>query len=260
LWQPPQGAAFFLRDAFINSVFLGYDGPSPFPGSWLDSASQAYISPLWTLSIELYGSLIVLGLSLARKQSNRTWWLAVAIVFVVAFRTHYMCFVLGHALALRPPKPGGRILPLVLIVGGALVCAYAERGTIAPLVWACALDLPSMQCTSHPQKVIGAGLLFVGVLWSLDAHRFLSARPLAVLGKLSFPLYLVHWPFVLGLGSLALVSMVSLIGVDGARVVATLVAAGASLFAAACFVRVDSYAVSVGRCVRDWRWAVRPKF
>jgi peptidoglycan/LPS O-acetylase OafA/YrhL len=52
-------------------------------------------------------------------------------------------------------------------------------------------------------KPVGAVLLVAAVLMSPLTQRLLSAKPLLLLGRISFPLYLLHMPILCTAGCLA---------------------------------------------------------
>jgi peptidoglycan/LPS O-acetylase OafA/YrhL len=80
--------------------------------------------------------------------------------------------------------------------------------------------------------------------------KFLDRRPFVALGRLSFSLYLVHWPIVLGVGSAVLIAVGR--GEDGAlaRDAAVAAALGLSLACAELFSSVDAWAISASRRLR----------
>ncbi len=93
-WRP-SADLWFLKDAVINGLLLGYQDTSlaqwfGFPAQYLASMEDSYVTPLWTLSIELYGSILVL--LLARSRSR----VLILVAAIVLGRTYLLCFVVGH--------------------------------------------------------------------------------------------------------------------------------------------------------------------
>jgi len=79
----------FFHQLLFEGLFTGYSEASIFPPAWLSerglhltSVSQSLNAPLWTLSIEFYGSLLVMGLTLMRAAMPR-WAHTVAAVFIL---------------------------------------------------------------------------------------------------------------------------------------------------------------------------------
>jgi peptidoglycan/LPS O-acetylase OafA/YrhL len=263
LWRPPSGLAYFLKDSLVNSVFLGYDVGYLFGGnlkpSFIDSSGAAYDAPLWTLSIELMGSLLVLSLVVAWRKSTQIWiYLLVALILICA-RTHYICFIVGHMIALhilrrgqaaQMPYLSAPVVVASLFLGVAL-CITEKYATIPPLRAICgvhfALGLP---CQSFPQKVYGSILVFVGLAFSPHIRRWLSRPGFVQLGRLSFPVYLVHFPILMGLGSYLVLELSPRIGATASACVAGASVIAATLAVAIPFCRVDAFAMAVARRCR----------
>lgn len=259
LWQPPTGLGFLLKDMFVNSLLLGYPGTSTLSlfgfRHVLDPIAWSYAAPLWSLSIEFQGSIFLLLLCLVQRYSALAWYVLVAILTIVTFRTHFLSFIVGHVIAIAAIKRWRLILPWVVagafILGGIALCVSVDGGQLAPFVAACQARLSVIApCTLDLQKTYGAMLLYVGLLASTPVTRLLSAAPLVQLGRLSFSLYLVHWPIVFGIASLALVLAEPQIGAVAARGLACGVAIVVSLIAAMAISRIDAFAISGARWLR----------
>jgi len=195
LWQMPHGALFFFRDAILNSVVLGYQQTSTLSilalPVKLDDLLSSYVSPMWTLSAEFHGSLLVL-LWTALHQKNYTLWKYVMIASAAFFAfTFFLCFAIGHLLGLRMKK---NQMPRLLwpsttgLIGmGALICIGAESWFSINLNDICKLTVAThLPCTSNYQHMIGAMFIFIGILLSPPLTRRLEAKSLVYIGKLSF--------------------------------------------------------------------------
>ena len=106
-WRPA-AQLWFVKDALVNGVILGFQDSSPaqwfgFPATSLVSMANSYVTPLWTLSIEFYGSLLVLLLA-----RSRSWTLLILAALVLS-RTYLLCFLVGHVAA-RFDLGGKRLL------------------------------------------------------------------------------------------------------------------------------------------------------
>src|ERR1700716_561436 len=62
-WNTEVSILSVIRDGTVNALFLGYRGlPGvAFLAPWQQPVEQSFVAPLWTLSIEFYGSMIGLG-------------------------------------------------------------------------------------------------------------------------------------------------------------------------------------------------------
>jgi peptidoglycan/LPS O-acetylase OafA/YrhL len=260
LLRPPVGIAYFLKDAFVNSILLGYAqlGTPSFLGfgAGLNTTAQAYVAPLWTLSIEMQGSVLIVVMTRLLLTSRR-WWLVAAVAVSIFFiRSHFFCFLVGHFLAVSMQRRGKEI---DLHWPVSLLCA-----TIA--IWLCISDelLPGQldaictdslfflfPCTNHLQATIAALFLFVAICGSPAARAVLSGRLLRELGRISFPLYLVHWPIVLGIGSVVFLLAEPHMPLSWARAVTIGAVVPLSLAAAAAFVVIDRLSTRLSRLARD---------
>lgn len=138
--------------------------------------TEVYSDVLWTMRVELLGSALVYAW-LALFGSLRNRWLIYVTTALGLFlaRDWYMCcFLAGMAFCdaytqnWRLPAPAAVLTVLTgLWVGGA---ARERVGAVS----------------------LGAALLVVGICCWPNLIRCLSARPLVVVGALSFGIYLTH--------------------------------------------------------------------
>jgi peptidoglycan/LPS O-acetylase OafA/YrhL len=99
-------------------------------------------------------------------------------------------------------------------------------------------------------RVYGASLFTLGIMQCAPIRAFLAHERLSALGRLSFPIYLTHWPIIFGVGSFSLVMLEPWAGARVARVLAMLIAIAATVLAARYFEPVDQIALRVSRA---WR-------
>ncbi len=105
------------------------------------------------------------------------------------------------------------------------------------------------------QKTFGAMLVLAGVMHLEDARRLLSTPWLVARAKLSFPLYLVHWPILFGPVAALFVQLADHIGVEPARLCAIVSGIGLSLAASVVFLPIDRLALELSRALRRRRTA-----
>lgn len=166
-----------LRFALFD-VFFNYRSP------------ETYIGPLWTMSIELVGSYIVLLAVFVL----RPWPARIPLLLVLA---SVLALVLPESMKLLALFPLGAALADCFIRGWLdaiprwLGLAFLAIGCAVPailpygiLAWA----------------LIAAPLLVLGSIAIPAVRNFLSNRLSAQLGIISFPLYLIHGPVVFLLG------------------------------------------------------------
>ena len=207
---------------------------------------ETYAGPLWTMSIELIGSFVVLfAILVLRPLPLRALCLAAlscAVLMLVPWQNagYLALFPAGAALADCFNRGWIEALPrpaaLMLFLFGCLsplVLAYN------PSIWSVATVLP----------------LVVGSIALPSIRAWLSNAVSAYLGRLSFPLYLMHGPVLCFIGE-------PLTREAGDGVALKLLVQFAvvllSFAAAAAFVPVNEFAVGLAR--RFGTWSTDPFF
>jgi peptidoglycan/LPS O-acetylase OafA/YrhL len=258
-WDADLSVLSIVRDGTINALFLGYRN---MPGlallaPWQRPFEQSFVAPLWTLSIEFYGSVTILFLCLCARHSRRLWWIAVVLGLAFTVRSAYICFFVGHLLAVahraERPVSARTLLPAALAVSGVACCVMADVWQPKWLIdlcyyqtsWLFPGELPPMQ-----QKAFGAILVLTGII-DLRACRDCLSKPwLVAHSRLSFPLYLVHWPIMCGLAAAVFVHLSKMAGVSLAQICAMAFGMAASVAASIVFAAVDRYAVRLSSQLR----------
>jgi peptidoglycan/LPS O-acetylase OafA/YrhL len=244
------------------AMLTGYDLTTLFPGL-VPVAPRLLASanlPVWSLHVELFGSALVLGLVWARARAR---WLHLGLIglgLALIGGNALVLFILGHLAALLEPTPKFRrwlAQRWVWLVGFALLLAgsfLAEHRDL-PGIW---LTEQLAMSTSLLQpfewfawnKEIAAMLVFAGLMLLPPAQRVLQRRLPAWLGRVSFGLYLLHWPVMMTLGS-AVFLLAAPLGRPEAAALATLAGLAVTLPLAAAFTRwVDAPATQLARRLR----------
>jgi peptidoglycan/LPS O-acetylase OafA/YrhL len=261
-WRP-DADLWFLKDALVDGVILGFRDSSliqwlGFPAAYLASMDDSYVTPLWTLSIEFYGSVLIL--IIARSKS----WAFFSIAALLLSRTYLLCFLVGH-FAARMDLGNRRLLvatPVATAVAvvGLAVCMTSHFWSPEPVVTFCTWStrvLPPCPFgkADYLMRVYGASLFTIGVMQCTPMRVFLGRKRLNVVGRLSFPIYLTHWPIIFGIGSFSLLLLMPLVGVLPARVLALFISIFLTIAAAVYFEPIDQIALRVSRAWRRQRLA-----
>jgi peptidoglycan/LPS O-acetylase OafA/YrhL len=176
---------------FFKYVLLDvYNTPPP---------EQAVIPFLWTMEVELKGSILVFGLLLMFSRIRYPWVLIVGLFALLsASRTHgdYACFLAGMSFAsLRSNGYFSR----------------AQHLRFAPIVsWFVVVTIAVLDGLSHWKDVahdftaLTAVILLFAVFCNSQLCAFFASKVSLFLGRLSFPLYLVQFPFLVSLTSFAI--------------------------------------------------------
>ncbi|WP_321858874.1 acyltransferase [Burkholderia cenocepacia] len=212
LYQTPLNTHLVWSDALLHSLLLGYGPNSLFENASVLSPviqlSQAIDPPLWTVHYEFWGSIILIGLSAFYKRFAR--WAAIAAILtaVAVAGTSFLClFVLGFVLYLvhdrlfSVPRPLAEPAGIALLVTGIWLSVSSNQRVIAD-VFELSRKLPVMHAFDafQFQWQISALCLFTGFLLSARLRRLGSGRAVQWLGKISFSLYLIHFPVLMTLG------------------------------------------------------------
>ena len=258
-WHADLSIFSVIRDGIVNAVFLGYRGlPGvAFLAPWQQPVEQSFVAPLWTLSIEFYGSIIVLALCACAGRSRALWWPVVLLGAIFTIRSAYICFFIGHVLAsfhrAEKPAPESKLLPVFCIIFGVFLCVLAEVWQPQWLRSLCAdptYFLFPGQFAPMQQKTFGAVLVLVGIVDLEVARNFLSRPWLVARSKLSFPLYLVHWPILCGPAAALFLYLTGVVGMEWARIGAIVVGIAIAFIASLLFLTVDRHALELSRRLR----------
>ena len=167
--------------------------------------------------------------------------------------------IAGH-IAARYELGGKRLLvswPLAALAAalGLGVCLISHFRSPHAVVYACSVSVQFLApCPlakpDYLMRVYGATLLTLGIMQCAPVRTFLQHKWLSALGRLSFPIYLTHWPIIFGLGSFSLVMLAPFAGAPAARLLAMLISIVATILAAKCFEPVDQIALRVSRASR----------
>jgi peptidoglycan/LPS O-acetylase OafA/YrhL len=164
-----------------------------------------YNAPLWTIEIELYGSIMVYLFLLLVGKFKYRWVLCLALI--VIFRTSlYQGFWLGLLIAdlvkHQHLRASTNVWPPLLLFGLATFFAcnqyfvtqeFRASNTIYGF-------LPSDQGFDTGYPMLAALLLFLSLKISLQFQRGLTLPLLQYFGRISYALYVIHF---IVLGSLA---------------------------------------------------------
>jgi peptidoglycan/LPS O-acetylase OafA/YrhL len=199
LTQTKEVDQYLVQPTLVDLLKQGF-------GNTLFSDEYAYNPPLWTMSVEMIGSIgifVIQGIFLTFRHHKNAWLIRMGVyiaLIALLFPTFYTGFLLGMLLCdCRNYSKSNQVLeayakywvPVSLIIGVAL-CSYMIRGLY-----------------SNPFKIItfnefhpyyeylyntwGAFFLIAGISYSRRATELLSTPILLALGKISFPLYLIHY-------------------------------------------------------------------
>jgi peptidoglycan/LPS O-acetylase OafA/YrhL len=192
------------REIGLDSLLLGYREATLFMplASLLTPMEHSLDAPFWSLHLELYGSLLVLSLVTLRGWSPRLHRIAIAVC-AVTFGTHPMfLFVLGHLLPPALVKGGkgeraSRLPGSLLLLLGLALSATKNWPILEPArAFLAHTELAAAPTLFQFQSQLAAVALFLGVRHARFLWPALQSAPLRYLGRLSFSIYLLHFPIL----------------------------------------------------------------
>ena len=260
--SPPMSLQSAAAQILFSGLVTGYEEVSLFPDFFhrygpLVPLAHSFNPPLWTLHIELYGSLEVLALVAVRAAfGKRPHAIACCLTLILVGVEPLSLFVLGHVMAQLPTSQRWRRMTKSWIVAG-IAAALIGLGVASS---AHAFDnqvdnffhfLDALRVNHvdgfHCYGVIGAVLLYCGLMASPALWGLFENRPMRWLGRVSFSLYLTHFPVLLSVASAAYVLAQ---GTEIPGIIASLVGLAVGAGVAAAFERwVDRPSVILSRWV-----------
>jgi peptidoglycan/LPS O-acetylase OafA/YrhL len=200
------------------------------------SALETYIGPLWTMSPELFGSFVVL--------------VAVVVCRPLFARSLFLLALAGLMLWLAPTDSTVAVLALFPV--GAAIADWFNRGWLDAVPKPVAFMLLLIGCLVPvllPASVMNWGLigtssLMLGCIAIARIRNWLSGPISAHLGKISFPLYLMHGPVLCFVGEPLMRHFGHSLGL---KILIELTVVVLSFAAAYAFWPVNEFAISAAR-------------
>ena len=226
-----------LRHAFLNVFLYG---------------TYEYDPVLWTMRVELLGSYLVYALLFVLGASRLRF--PAYLLLIAWFRhTYYALFVIGMLLAsLRPwtADPGRRLRALgwCLFAAGMFLQSYPYGYSAKGSWYEYWGILYGFDERVYPR--VAAPLILAAVLLLPRLQDLLSRRPLQSLGRVSFSLYLVHFPIIASCSCFVLLSLSPHIPYNFAVLITLLFTVPLVFSASAAMTRyVDEPAIRASRLV-----------
>lgn len=241
-----------LSDAF-HSATLGV----------IAERDTRYNPVLWTMSIEFFGSFIVLGLAAFISKTRRRWIIYFGSIVLLS-HSYYVCFVLGMMLAdivhntdyvdIAREKISRVYYALALGLVWIIACFPMPINGLNNTVYE-SLLLPGVDDTYmfRMWQFFGAFLLLVLIVISVRLQNILNHRFLVFLGGVSFAVYLVHFLVLYSAGHFVYVLSRESLGITSSAVVAGTVTVIITLLISIYWKRyIDDMSIRVSRSFANY--------
>ena len=161
---------------------------------------KSYNAVLWTMTYELFGSFIVFSfLALFGKVKNR--FIVYLLLIVIFFDSYFLAFILGLILSdwsanrdRSIPKP---IIFICLMIG-IFLGSYPYGGTENTIYSFLNVEFLNVDYRIF-YHITGAFFIMLAMLQSTLLKNIFSKKLFSFLGKISFSLYLTHFPILASL-------------------------------------------------------------
>jgi peptidoglycan/LPS O-acetylase OafA/YrhL len=206
-----------LHQVFFDGMLVGYDGAKRLLPLWLFKQFRpmplgySLNPPLWTLHVEFYGSLLVLALEAVRAIASRRAYFAVcALAAAGLVASPLNLFLLGHLLARWLGRIRGKMWHQGVgfsLLGIGFFLSTSDQLRVFRILYAFLPPPPFGEPIRlvEIQGMISSVCLFLGIAFLPIFQKLLIQQPFRWLGKVSFSLYLVHYPLLFTVVSAAFV-------------------------------------------------------
>lgn len=205
--------ALFHADPMPAVVDPWWHGESRFAAFSLRSATSTVVGnttplviPIWTLRIELLGSLLLPFLTYAVSRSKAVFWGAATVLFLMAispvrlgplqFLVHFAFGVAVAHAAVRTRQRHSAVFYVTIAAAGFVAMWFGRTLFDARFMTNYNAPLPALI------EGLGASAVIYAVYCSSDVFKWLRHSSLIWIGDISYSLYLVHLPLLGILGGL----------------------------------------------------------
>lgn len=202
--------------------------------------SNAYVGPMWTMTYEMLGSLMILC-AVALFHNNVKLRVAFYIVFLLVYQNYYTYFVIGMMIAdfichsnyqKEWTNKKEWICNILLLITGIYVCNPAFIDGSSSNFWkftiACLIMFPCFLQSSIVNKFLGKNNKLC--LW---------------MGKNSYAIYLLHWPIMESVSCWLFLKLYTICSYNVACLITLFVTIIIVLVAAECFNRIVEKAAGI---------------
>jgi peptidoglycan/LPS O-acetylase OafA/YrhL len=207
--------ASLVKELIASSMILGYDGVSIFsslarlsPRPIFSPMTVSMDPPLWTIHIEFWCSIGLIAVGYAyRRFAKRLFWPFFTFVCWVSGTSWFSLFLIGFAthqclnsLPAAPSAPKSAFGVLLGAAGIYFSTCVDPANFDAPLAIISKFTFFKAGNGAQLQSEFSAVLILASVVFLPTIRRLLSSAVPMWLGKISFSLYLIHFPILFTVG------------------------------------------------------------
>ncbi len=222
LLQIPSDFKNITLELLLNSMLLGYKDISifsdfEFMSPWLSPLSESANPPTWTLHAELWGSALTLLMAVLHRNFRAEYfWIIFCSSLIVFGTSHFSLFLIGFAaykLKSSLSFPPARHVAIPALVAGIYASCIQSTWHGEALISAFSqITLFQAQSAFHAAHMIAAILIFFGIFLSQRLKSLLSHRSMLWVGKISFSIYLLHFPVLFTVGAMVFIELFPMTG------------------------------------------------
>jgi peptidoglycan/LPS O-acetylase OafA/YrhL len=170
------------------------------------SGGSTYNPVLWTVKLELIGSFIVFGVALLFSNSKYRWFVYLTLGYLF-FTTWYLGFIVGMVIAdlVVNKKKYLEVIPAWALIMGAMagvgLGAFPPTNLKHTLFESILIPGLTQDQNMSLYLTVGATLVILATILVSRLKQFFSHKRIAVLGKYTFALYLIHMPILFTVGA-----------------------------------------------------------
>ncbi|HEY3539713.1 MAG TPA: acyltransferase [Trinickia sp.] len=259
----------FFGEALLSSMLTGYGGASIFDHTPylkdvfpLTPFSIAANIPLWSLHAEFWGSMLVIALSaIYRRLPRPAFWLVFVVLLFVTGTSKYSLFLAGfaaymgrHRLLCRNSAQWSTVGYALLGLGVTLsFTRYYQQFQLVLDVLA-KVNLTKSVDGAQFQFSVAALATLLGLCITPSCRSFLCSRVPMWFGKISFSLYLTHFPILFTVASAVVTIAARHLGYGGSIALSCAIAWPLTFFVASVYERfIDQPSIAFSKLAAERR-------
>ncbi|WP_180970706.1 acyltransferase family protein [Burkholderia sp. WAC0059] len=190
-----------IRWEDLGGLIVGFKDSTMFPVQHTVSVDDSVCVPLWTINYEILGSLLILFLTRIRSEAAR---IAILLILLPIIGLRELgLFLVGYVFRFYyQPRIGNSGSKIIAVVAAISLAGVISLGMLRahPTIDSILSGLLPHRSPLEGLHAIGSTLVVLLILNFRPLRQLLEIQIFQFLGKISFSIYLIHWPIMLGIG------------------------------------------------------------